>query len=45
MMEDVNGLNMAAESLHTAAGTSSSHPLVPCPAPGSGCRTGYHTTR
>ena len=43
MMEDVNGLNMAAQFLHTAAGTSSSHPLIPCPAPGSGCQTGYHT--
>jgi beta-glucanase (GH16 family) len=43
MMEDVNGLNMAAQFLHTAAGTSSSHPLIPCPAAGSGCQTGYHT--
>ena len=43
MMEDVNGLNKAAQFLHTAAGTSSSHQLIPCPAPGSGCQTGYHT--
>jgi len=43
MMEDVNGLNKAAQFLHTAAGTSSSHPLIPCPAAGSGCQTGYHT--
>ena len=43
MMEDVNGLNMAAQFLHTAAGTSSSHQLIPCPAAGSGCQTGYHT--
>jgi beta-glucanase (GH16 family) len=43
MMENVNGLNKAAQFLHTAAGTSSSHPLIPCPAAGSGCQTGYHT--
>ena len=43
MMEDVNGLNEAAQFLHTAAGTSSSHPLIACPAAGSGCQTGYHT--
>jgi hypothetical protein len=43
MMEDVNGLNKAAQFLHTAAGTSSNHPLIPCPAAGSGCQTGYHT--
>ena len=43
MMEDVNGLNKAAQFLHTAAGTSSSHPLIACPAAGSGCQTGYHT--
>ena len=43
MMEDVNGLNKAAQFVHTAAGASSSHPLVPCPAAGSGCQTGYHT--
>jgi beta-glucanase (GH16 family) len=43
MMEDVNGLNEAAQFMHDAAGTASSHPLVPCPAAGSGCQTGYHT--
>jgi beta-glucanase (GH16 family) len=43
MMEDVNGLNEAAQFVHTTAGASSSHPLVPCPAAGSGCQTGYHT--
>ena len=42
MMEDVNGLNKAAQFLHTAAGTGS-HPLIACPAAGSGCQTGYHT--
>ena len=42
MMEDVNGLNEAAQFLHDAAG-SSSHPLIACPAAGSGCQTGYHT--
>ncbi len=43
MMEDVNGLNKAAQFLHTGAGTSSSHGLIACPAAGSGCQTGYHT--
>jgi beta-glucanase (GH16 family) len=42
MMEDVNGLNEAAQFLHDAAGTGS-HPLIACPAAGSGCQTGYHT--
>jgi beta-glucanase (GH16 family) len=42
MLEDINGLNEAAQFLHDAAGVSS-HPLVPCPAAGSGCQTGYHT--
>ncbi len=42
MMEDVNGLNEASQFLHDAAG-SSSHPLIACPAAGSGCQTGYHT--
>ena len=42
MMEDINGLNKAAQFLHTAAGASS-HPLIACPAAGSGCQTGYHT--
>jgi hypothetical protein len=42
MMEDVNGLNQASQTLHDAAG-SSGHPLIACPAAGSGCQTGYHT--
>ena len=42
MMEDVNGLNEASQTLHDAAG-SSGHPLIACPAAGSGCQTGYHT--
>ncbi|HZP54671.1 ricin-type beta-trefoil lectin domain protein, partial [Actinocrinis sp.] len=42
MMEDVNGLNQASQTLHDAAG-SSGHPLIGCPAAGSGCQTGYHT--
>ena len=43
MMEDVNGLNKAAQFLHDASGTGRSHALIPCPAAGSGCQTGYHT--
>ena len=42
MMEDINGLNEAAQFLHDAAGVSS-HGLIACPAAGSGCQTGYHT--
>jgi hypothetical protein len=42
MMEDVNGLNEASQTLHDAAG-SSGHPLIACPTAGSGCQTGYHT--
>src|SRR4029077_11830736 len=42
MMEDVNGLNEASQTLHDGAG-SSGHPLIACPAAGSGCQTGYHT--
>ncbi len=42
MMEDVNGLNEAAQFLHDATG-SGGHILIPCPAAGPGCRTGYHT--
>jgi beta-glucanase (GH16 family) len=42
MMEDVNGLNEASQTLHDAAG-SSGHPLIACPARGSRCQTGYHT--
>jgi beta-glucanase (GH16 family) len=40
MMEDVNALNEASQTLHDAAG-SSGHPLIPCP--GSHCESGYHT--
>ncbi|MEZ0066427.1 hypothetical protein ABIA32_002437 [Streptacidiphilus sp. MAP12-20] len=42
MMEDVNGLNQASQTLHDSAG-SSGHPLIACPGAGSGCQTGYHT--
>jgi hypothetical protein len=42
MMEDVNGLNEASQTLHDAA-NSPGHALIPCPAAGTGCQTGYHT--
>ena len=42
MMESVNGLNEAAQFIHTAAG-GAGHALIACPAAGSGCQTGYHT--
>ena len=42
MMEDVNALNQASQTLHDGAG-SSGHPLIACPGAGSGCQTGYHT--
>ncbi|WP_329236490.1 discoidin domain-containing protein [Actinoallomurus sp. NBC_01490] len=42
MMEDVNGLNQASQTLHTSA-TSPGHPLIACPNAGSTCQTGYHT--
>ncbi|HEY4018139.1 MAG TPA: discoidin domain-containing protein [Pseudonocardiaceae bacterium] len=42
MMEDVNGLNQASQTLHDAA-NSPGHPLIACPGAGSGCQTGYHT--
>jgi hypothetical protein len=42
MMEDVNGLNEASQTLHDSAG-SSGHPLIPCPDTSSSCQTGYHT--
>src|SRR3984893_14673710 len=42
MMEDVNGLNQASQTLHDSAG-SSGHPLIACPGTGSSCQTGYHT--
>ena len=40
MMEDVNGLNKASQTLHEAAG-SPGHPLIACQ--GSKCESGYHT--
>ncbi|MGD0557314.1 MAG: carbohydrate-binding protein [Streptosporangiaceae bacterium] len=40
MMEDVNGLNEASQTLHDAAGSSGS-PLTACPT--TGCQTGYNT--
>jgi hypothetical protein len=42
MMEDVNGLNEASQTLHDAA-NSPGHALIPCPGSGSSCQTGYHT--
>ena len=42
MMEDVNGLNEASQTLHDSA-NSPGHALIACPAAGSGCQTGYHT--
>ena len=40
IMEDVNGLNQASQTLHDAAG-SDGHPLIACR--GSRCESGYHT--
>jgi len=42
MMEDVNALNEASQTLHDSAG-SSGHPLISCPSTNSTCQTGYHT--
>ncbi len=42
MMEDVNGLNEASQTLHDAA-NSPGHALIACPGAGSGCQGGYHT--
>src|SRR5579875_3713593 len=42
MMEDVNGLNEASQTLHDSAG-SSGHALIACPGAASSCQTGYHT--
>ena len=42
MMEDVNGLNEASQTLHDAA-NSPGHALIACPGTGSSCQTGYHT--
>ena len=40
LMEDVNGLNQASQTLHDAAG-SDGHPLTACQ--GKRCESGYHT--
>jgi beta-glucanase (GH16 family) len=40
LMEDVNGLNQASQTLHDAAG-SGGHPLIACRGPK--CESGYHT--
>jgi hypothetical protein len=42
MMEDVNGLNQASQTLHDSA-NSPGHGLIACPDAGSTCQTGYHT--
>jgi hypothetical protein len=42
MMEDVNGLNEASQTLHDSA-NSPGHALIACPGAGSSCQTGYHT--
>src|ERR1700744_2474226 len=42
MMEDVNGLNEASQTLHDAA-NNPGHALTACPGAGSSCQTGYHT--
>ncbi len=40
MMEDVNGLNEASQTLHDSA-NSPGHALIACPT--TGCQTGYNT--
>jgi hypothetical protein len=42
MMEDVNGLNEASQTLHDAS-NSPGHALISCPDTSSSCQTGYHT--
>jgi F5/8 type C domain/Ricin-type beta-trefoil lectin domain/Putative Ig domain len=42
MMEDVNGLNEASQTLHDAS-NSPGHALIACPNTASTCQTGYHT--
>jgi hypothetical protein len=42
MMEDVNGLNQASQTLHDSA-NSPGHGLIACPNTSSTCQTGYHT--
>jgi hypothetical protein len=42
MMEDVNGLNQASQTLHDSA-NSPGHALIACPDTTSTCQTGYHS--
>jgi hypothetical protein len=42
MMEDVNVLNEASQTLHDSA-NSPGHALISCPNTSSTCQTGYHT--
>ncbi|GLY86848.1 discoidin domain-containing protein [Actinoallomurus iriomotensis] len=42
MMEDVNALNEASQTLHDSA-NSPGHALITCPNTSSTCQTGYHT--
>jgi len=42
MMEDVNGLNQASQTLHDSA-NSPGHGLIACPDTASTCETGFHT--
>ncbi|GLY80837.1 discoidin domain-containing protein [Actinoallomurus iriomotensis] len=42
MMEDVNALNEASQTLHDSA-NSPGHALIACPNTSSTCQTGYHT--
>ncbi|MBS2965797.1 discoidin domain-containing protein [Actinocrinis puniceicyclus] len=42
MMEDVNALNEASQTLHDSA-NSPGHGLIACPNTSSTCQTGYHT--
>ena len=41
MIEDVNGLNKATQTLHYAGGAPHS-PLAACPGTGTTCQTGFH---
>jgi hypothetical protein len=42
MMENVNALDKASQTLHYAGG-SQGHGLIACPGAGSTCQSGYHT--
>jgi beta-glucanase (GH16 family) len=42
MIEDVNGLDKVAQTLHYTGGAPHT-PLAPCPDTGSTCQTGFHT--